>query len=224
LSHPRLDSADGLVQQLGKLLGELRGEQQRQAAQVRELEADVQELQQMLLASERQAAQLANLYVATYQLHASLELDDVRKAICEIAVNLLGAARYALLARDDDGGRFEVVAGSEPRGAPFDGRVYPGGDPLVDAALADGVTRLDAADDGALAVVPLVAQGAVTGALVILGLLPQKASLSVDDRELIDVLAAHAASALLAARMFHERTRKLRTLEGLMQLLQNAER
>ena len=33
------------------------------------------------------------------------------------------------------------------------------------------------------------------------------------------MMAAHAASALLAARIFHERTRKLRTLEGLMNLL-----
>ena len=75
------------------------------------------------------------------------------------------------------------------------------------------------AGSSAVAVVPIMAEGTAIGGLVILRLLPHKAELGVDDRELLDVLAAHAASALLAARLFSERTRKLRTLEGLMGLL-----
>ena len=182
--------------------------------------ADVQELQQMLQASERQNAQLTNLYVATFQLHASLELPQVQAAICEIAINLLGAQRYALLVRDEERGAVEVAARSDELELPLTGDCYAGGDALVDAALADNVLRLGPAEgSAAVAAVPLAVQGSNLGVLVIERLLAQKGQLGAEDRELLDVLGAHAASALLAARMFHERTRKLRTLEGLMTLL-----
>ena len=37
------------------------------------------------------------LYVATYQLHATLNPPEVLEAISEIVVNLVGADRFALL-------------------------------------------------------------------------------------------------------------------------------
>ena len=70
-----------------------------------------------------------------------------------------------------------------------------------------------------VAVVPLSVQGGVEGALVILQLLRHKPTFRADDRELLDLLGAHAASALVGARIFQETRRKLRTLEGLVQLL-----
>jgi nitrate/nitrite-specific signal transduction histidine kinase len=221
--QPSYDDVLAIVDQLREQLGALRAgaekREQRLASEVKGLEADTRDLQQMLQASERQAGQLSNLYVATYQLHASLELHDVKQAICDIAINLLGAAEYALLIRDDEQAIFEVAAASDPRPAAYAGGHYAGGDAAVDAALADGVTRFTPSRSLAVAVVPFAVHGAVIGALVINGLLPQRSALGADDRELLDVLAAHAASALLAARLFHERTRKLRTLEGLMELL-----
>lgn len=221
---PTFDRADLVVDDLRQLLVDLRAETDRSTAtltrQVASLTADARDMQQLLQASERQAAQLANLYVATFQLHASLDLDDVKRAICEIAINLLGAQTFALLVRDEDTGAIDVAARSDEITPMFGGDRYVGGDAAVDAGLVDGVVRagpLDGSD--ALVVVPLSAQGQVIGALVILTLLPQKRGIVAEDRELIDVMAAHAASALLAARIFQERTRKLRTLEGLMDLL-----
>jgi nitrate/nitrite-specific signal transduction histidine kinase len=198
---------------LRELLSQLEAESRSRADDVRELE-------QMLQTSERQNAQLTNLYVATFQLHASLELPHVQAAICEIAINLLGAEQYALLLRDEERGAIEVAARSDALDLPLAGDVYQGGDALVDAAFADNVLRLGPAEGSTVvAAVPLSVQGANLGMLVIERLLAQKGQLGAEDRELLDVLGAHAASALLAARMFHERTRKLRTLEGLMTLL-----
>jgi GAF domain-containing protein len=68
-------------------------------------------------------------------------------------------------------------------------------------------------------VVPLTVQGAVVGSLVILKLFEHKAMLRPEDRELLDLLAAHAASALFAARVYHQTDRKLKTLESLIQLV-----
>src|SRR6187402_120861 len=54
------------------------------AQRIQDLELNLSEMEQLLVRTERQAAQLANLYVATYQLHASLEPGDVRAAIADI--------------------------------------------------------------------------------------------------------------------------------------------
>ena len=101
----------------------------------------------------------------------------------------------------------------------YGGEVYAGGDPVVDATLADGVLRLGpTADSKALAAVPLRVQNEVVGALVLLKLLDHKPILRAEDRDLLDLLSAHAASALFAARLFATKDRKLRTLESLVKL------
>ena len=57
------------------------------------------------------------------------------------------------------------------------------------------------------------------GALVITKLFDHKAILRTEDRDLLDLLAAHAASALFAARVYSRTDRKLRTLENLVSLV-----
>ena len=70
----------------------------------------------------------------------------------------------------------------------------------------------------AITAVPLKIQDVIVGALVVLKLLDHKPSLRPDDRDLLDLLSAHAASALFAARLFAAKDRKLRTLESLVRL------
>lgn len=192
------------------------------AARLARTEADVKELAAQLAASERQISRLMNLYVATYQLHATLTPGEVLQTIAEIATNLLGAEKFALLLRRDGGGGFEVAlaqgvgSGEYPL---FAGEAYPGGEPAVDATLADGLLRLaPIPGSSAVAVVPLKVQGEIVGALVVLKLLGHKPALRPEDRELLDLLSAHAASALFAARIFATKDRRLRTLESLLML------
>src|SRR4051794_1128832 len=82
-----LDDAQRLLARAGA-----DSEQRRRelAGRIQELEGTLSEMEQLLGRTERQAAQLVNLYVATYQLHASLETSDVCAAIADIAVKLLG--------------------------------------------------------------------------------------------------------------------------------------
>ena len=201
------------------------------ARRISTLEGELSEMEKLLVTTEQQASRLANLYVAAYQLHASLNPADVRAAVSEIAVNLLGAEACVLLLNLEPGQPgYEivnlVVDAAVP--APFDGLRYQGGVPgasdvLVDASFADGGVRFGPVPgSSAIAVVPLAVQGQALGALVILRLLPHKAGLHREDRELLDLLGAHAASALLGAHVFHETQRKLRTLEGLVALLRKS--
>ena len=188
-------------------------------------ESDVKELASRLVDSEHQGGRLMNLYVATYQLHATLDPAEVQATIAEIAINLLGAEQFVLLLRKEEGEGCDIalLGGTAPeRGDSnglYGGEIYAGGDPVVDATLADGVLRLGpTADSKALAAVPLRVQNEVVGALVLLKLLDHKPILRAEDRDLLDLLSAHAASALFAARLFATKDRKLRTLESLVKL------
>jgi GAF domain-containing protein len=183
---------------------------------------DAQEISERLVETEHQLDRLMSLYVATYQLHAFLDPREVHAAIADIAVNLLGAERFALVLRKEGLEECEIALaqGITPEVAPlFAGESYIGGDWLVDASLGDGVLRLGPVEGSdALIAVPLKIQDEIVGALVVLKLFDHKATLRPDDRDLLDLLSAHAASALFAARLFAAKDRKLRTLESLVKL------
>jgi uncharacterized coiled-coil protein SlyX len=185
-------------------------------------ESDVKELASRLVDSEHQGGRLMNLYVATYQLHATLEPAEVQETIAEIAINLLGADQFVLLLRRDEGEGYEIalLEGMYDGVLPlYDGETYKGGDPMVDSTIKDGVLRLGpTAESQALAAVPLRVQNDIVGALVVLKLLDHKPILRAEDRDLLDLLSAHAASAMFAARLFATKDRKLRTLESLVKL------
>ncbi|HEV7502928.1 MAG TPA: hypothetical protein VGQ33_23075, partial [Vicinamibacteria bacterium] len=61
-----------------------------------DLERENREFARRCVQLEEHSANLANLYAATYQLHATLEPDAVVNCIVEISVNLIGAAEFAL--------------------------------------------------------------------------------------------------------------------------------
>ncbi len=191
--------------------------------QLNEADRDREELSARLVEAEHQLGRLMNLYVATFQLHATLDPSEVQATIAEIAVDLLGAERFALLLRLEQSEACEVALS---KGLEQDGtglyreQRYRGGDPLIDGALEDGVLRLGpSADSNVVAAVPLRVQEAIVGVLVVLKLFDHKAILRAEDRDLLDLLAAHAASALFAARVYSNTDRKLRTLESLVQLV-----
>lgn len=188
---------------------------------LRTAETDVKELASRLVDSEHQAGRLMNLYVATYQLHSTLHPEEVQETIAEIAINLLGAERFALLLRDEEEELCEVALeeGLTEGDTLYAGGVYRGGDPLVDATLDDGALRLGPEDDSpVLAAVPLRVHDVIVGALVVLDLFDHKPILRAEDRDLLDLLSAHAASALFAARLYAAKDRKLRSLESLVKL------
>ncbi len=188
-------------------------------------ERDREELTARLVEAEHQLGRLMNLYVATFQLHATLDPSEVQATIAEIAVDLLGAERFVLLLRSEGTNECEVALSrgldQDPSGL-YGREKYLGGDPLVDAALEDGVLRMGPEEfSDVIAAVPLRVQDAIVGVLVVLKLFDHKTILRAEDRDLLDLLAAHAASALFAARVYSNTDRKLRTLESLVQLVRS---
>jgi GAF domain-containing protein len=219
-----LDRATELAHQLegrAEAAGELK-------SRLADVESDREELSTRLAEYEHQVQRLMNLYVATYQLHATLDPAEVQATIAEIATNLLGAERFVLLfwksgPSERKARQCEIAFAQEMEGEKsgrYANGVYSGGDPGVDATLSDGVLRIGPIEGSdALACVPLTVQGTTVGALVILKLFDHKDMLRPEDRDLLDLIAAHAASALFAARVYSATDRKLKTLESLVALV-----
>jgi hypothetical protein len=166
-------------------------ESERYAAQYRDLES--------------QNTSLANLYVASYRLHGSLDRGDVLTTIQEIVTNLVGCEEIAIFEADATGTSLLLAAATGIDTRPYE--KVPFGAGTIGRCAAAGATFI-ASDDGApgddallSACVPLRLEGRVSGAIALFRLLPQKSGIEAVDRELFDLLATHAATALHCASL-----------------------
>lgn len=152
---------------------------------------------------EERHNELAHLYVASYQLRATFDPQEVVAAISEIVINLIGAEVYALYACNPATGILTPVA---CEGRPLE--AFPTlliGEGVIGRAVSDAtvyVAEADAkhGDDAPVVVIPLHVRGSALGVIALYKLLDQKASLSELDRQLFDLLASHAATALVCSR------------------------
>ena len=155
---------------------------------------------------EQQNTNLANLYVATYQLHGTLDRDRVLGAIKEVIINLIGseelgiweitgenltlldsfgidARQWERLSLDRDGGLIGLVAET--------GQRYVAGE----AGIIGGGSQ-----ESLSACIPLKLDDTVIGVIGIFRLLPQKDGFEPIDLELFELLGSHAATALYCTR------------------------
>lgn len=155
---------------------------------------------------EQQSSNLSNLYVASYQLHSSVDRRTVLQTIQEIVINLIGSEEIAIFERDA-AGLFQLIASigiDEWAFAPFRmgegviGRHLLEGEVFVNPLPVDGRDRLTAC-------VPLIIGDSIIGAIAVFRLLPHKTELEKLDHELFALLAVHAATALYCATL-HEQT------------------
>lgn len=170
-----------------------RDERTRTVEQLGEIERESQQVSEQYALVMKQNSNLANLYVASYMLHSTLDREAVLSGISQIIINLVGSEHYAILQRDEE--QLHVVASlGEPS------------QQVIPLPHAPQVQLLDPAHDGMHALIPLAIGEHITGAIAIFGLLPQKPALDDADRELFEMLSAHAATALYCASL-HERYR-----------------
>jgi nitrate/nitrite-specific signal transduction histidine kinase len=187
--------------------------------QVSSIEEENREFAERYVRIERQNGHLASLYVASYNLHATLDFEQILQHIREIVINLIGSEQFGvfLLAESDE----LVLLAHEGLDDPARRILRREG--LVAQALAeqkalfaDAAARVAGAP---LVCIPLVVDETELGAIVVYELLDHKHGLEALDREIIDLLAGQAATALYAARLYAESERKRVTLQGFIDLL-----
>jgi nitrate/nitrite-specific signal transduction histidine kinase len=158
---------------------------------------------------EQQNTNLANLYVASYQLHGTLDRERILESMKEIIINLIGSEELAIWEVDQEREELRLAASfgidEEPwRSIPLDsnsglvGLVTVSGERYV---AGQSPLQPEGRDKSLLACLPLKLDERVIGAIGIFSLLAQKHGLEPVDFELFDLLATHGATALYCTRL-----------------------
>lgn len=148
---------------------------------------------------ETQSANLANLYVASYQLHSTVEREVVLQTILEIVINLIGSEEVAIYEKNGDG-RFHLVKSFGIDADRISSFIAGSGE--IGSHLLTGDIFTGGGD--VTACVPLKIGEEVKGAILVFRLLEHKPALQSVDHELFDLLAVHAATSLYCATL-HEK-------------------
>jgi len=184
-------------------------------AKSRDFTARVQEV-------ESEFANLANLFVASNQLHSSLSPRGVTRRIKEVLAQLVGAERYCMYLANSEGTElvpiaYEGVAGSALTPVKI-------ADSGLGQALVRGAAQVSDLDPTAgtverpAAIIPLSVDEKTVGVIAIFSTLAQKKRFDTVDFELFKLLGQHAAAALVSASLFAHTDRKLPGLEAFLDL------
>jgi hypothetical protein len=163
---------------------------------------------------ESQSSNLSNLYVASYQLHASVERDTVLSTIQEIVVNLIGSEEVAIFEFHEGAHEFRLSSSfgvDKPRLRNFKAGSGPIGQHLRNGEVFVN-DQASGGEDTLTACVPLKIGDRITGAILVFRLLEHKQALQAVDHELFELLSIHASTALYCANL-HE-TSAIASVQG----------
>mgnify|MGYP005831373205 CR=1 FL=1 len=214
------------VSSLEESVNKLQREKMELLNRYRQVEEENRDFVGKYLEIEEENNNMANLYVASYQLHSTLDFQEVISIIMEIIINLIGAEVFGLLLLDEKTGYLSAVAMEG-----FNVDEFPKiklGDGIIGQSAASGQSYF--AEGGSkqegppnplnpIVCVPLKIKERVIGAVVVYRLLKQKEKFENVDYELFSLLAGHAATAIFSAKLYSESERKLHTIQGFIDLL-----
>jgi GAF domain-containing protein len=223
---------DKAMRDLLEKIDQLETEKQTLLSNMHEQEAVTNRFSNRFSEIESELENFANLYVASYQLHSTLRLSVVLRHLKELLLQLVGARSLAFFVVDDAKRNLVAVAteGVDPRNvAPIaltDGERPSAHDASLAAATIERVflTGIAQVTEGPIAgadaslpaaCVPMRIEDDVVGVIVVFELLAQKKEFVPVDFELFKLLAAHAATALVAAQLYAKAGHRLPSLESL---------
>jgi GAF domain len=214
--------ADQAVRELLNKIDRLELEKSELVSRFHKAEAISTEFTARVQEVESEFANLANLFVASNQLHSSLSPRGVTRRIKEVLAQLVGAERYAMYLVNAEGEQLipiasEGVPGNELLPVRIAGTRI--GDVLRkgSASVADSDPSQGTFQDPP-AVIPLSVDDRVVGTIAIFSTLAQKNKFDTLDFELFKLLGQHAAQALVAASLFAQADHRLPGLEAFLDL------
>jgi len=172
---------------------------------------------------EAENAQLASLYVASHQLHSTLDLRSIVRQLKELLAQFLGARAFAVYLVDDE--RHELVPICSEGVNTSALRRLPVRDAgVIGRAVESGAAEWVEGDatrgtiDAPSATIPMSLHGRAVGAIAVFATYEQKREFVDVDFELFKLLGAHAASALVASRLFAEHGAKVGPVQSFLDL------
>lgn len=171
---------------------------------------------------EAENAKLASLYVASYQLHSTLDLRSILRQLKELLAQFVGARAFALYLADEPRKELCPVLSEGVPTASLS-RVHAGQGPIgrawssAQASWVDGDSTKGSVEAPA-ACVPMRLDERCVGVIVVFATFEQKPGFVELDFELFKLLGAHAASALAAARLFAQHGTRIGPLEPFLEL------
>jgi hypothetical protein len=209
-------ASDQAIRDLLKKIDELEKEKSRLLSTVHAQEEKTSQVSNRFTEIESELESFANLYVASFQLHATLRAHAVVKNLKELLVQLVGARSAAIYFADDEGSRLTPILGEGvdmatlPAITVHDGSLTEGPAAVVERTFLTGVPHVAEGDVGPppVACIPLQLDDRTVGAIVIYALLEHKTRFVAVDRELFKLLGAHAGGVLVSASLWATATKE----------------
>jgi len=227
--RPASERDDHLVKELLEKIQRLEIERQELAQRFARVEAENKDFANRYVEIENENNNLLNIYVASYQLHSTLDFQQVLQIITEIVLNFVGAEKFCIGLVDEKPGEFRPLmaegfsrelAATISSNSGLIGKVLQSGEPYFVDTVDNVEKRGDELDIAApIVCIPLKIKDRILGAICIYKFLTQKRQLAHVDYELFTLLAGHAATAIFSAKLYTESKRKLNTIQGLIDLV-----
>lgn len=188
---------EAVIEALKRQVRDLEQERSRLLESFEDVEEKNRDYQSRYAEIEEEHNNLANLYIAAYQLHATVAFSEIVRVLAEIIINLVGVQRFTLYFLDSGTETLHALFGEGHDVSQI--TPIPLGEGLIGKSVANAepLIRETTAGTGPRAIVPLATLESKVGALVIDELLLQKESFTQVDHELFTLLGAHGATALI---------------------------
>jgi hypothetical protein len=191
--------SDAAIRDLLAKIEALESERNELLSRKTEVEQQARSEIERAMAVETELSNLASLYVATSQLHASLDPREVVATLGQLLLQFVGAGAYVVYSADGER-LIPVATEGIPLEQVHDEKV---GEGVVGAAFDSATPYVlrTHGDEGPMVVIPLRVAEQVVGAVAVFALLEQKRELDPFDHELLRMVSAQGATAFAAARL-----------------------
>jgi len=214
--------SDQAIRELLTKIEQLETEKAQLVSEFREVEAKSSAVEMTYSEVENELANLASLYVASRQLHSTMNVSSAVRQLKEILEQLVGAATYAVYFLSDDATRLvriashgmedDALAHVDLREGPV-GKVFTAGA----SSIAEDGDLTNRGVSNPAACIPLRIADRVVGVIAIFSTLEQKTRFLPVDYEFFKLLSGHAASAIVAARLFADADRQVPGIESFLE-------
>jgi len=211
-------ASDDAIRELLRKIESLERDKKKLLSRYEEAEAASSRWVDQYTEVESELANFANLYVASVQLHASLSFRNTVRQIKELLEQLMGASAFAVYLTTSDGRRLAPIA-SQGVARPQSVLLNPAEGGIAEV-FATGIERVEKGDlshgslEQPIALVPMKMEDKVIGVLAVYSTLEQKSRFLPVDFELFKLLGAHAAEALVCARLYADAQHQLPSFDS----------